>query len=87
MEAKDLVMALEGLEREKNIKREDILKTIEDALVSALRKNLGKTAQISAKRCFIPKERSFTLKFKNCVIPKFSQSSSTRFFFSFLSSS
>ena len=32
-----------------NIKREDILKTIEDALVSALRKNLGKTAQISAK--------------------------------------
>lgn len=47
--AKDLVMALEGLEREKNIKREDILKTIEDALVSALRKNLGKTAQISAK--------------------------------------
>lgn len=47
--AKDLVLALEGLEREKNIKRDDILKTIEDALVSALRKNLGKTAQISAK--------------------------------------
>ena len=47
--AKDLVLALEGLEREKNIKREDILKTVEDALVSALRKNLGKTAQISAK--------------------------------------
>ena len=47
--AKDLIIALEGLEREKNIKREDILKTIEDALVSALRKNLGKTAQLSAK--------------------------------------
>ena len=47
--AKDLILALEGLEREKNIRREDILKTIEDALVSALRKNLGKTAQISAK--------------------------------------
>jgi len=47
--AKNLLLALEGLEREKNIKREDILKTIEDALVSALRKNLGKTAQISAK--------------------------------------
>ena len=47
--AKDLVLALEGLEREKNIKREDILKRIEDALVSALRKNLGKTAQITAK--------------------------------------
>ena len=47
--AKDLIMALEGKKREKNIKRDDILKTIEDALVSALRKNLGKTAQISAK--------------------------------------
>ena len=47
--AKDLILALEGLEREKNIRREDILKTIEDALVSALRKNLGKTAQLSAK--------------------------------------
>ncbi len=47
--AKDLIQALEGLEREKNIKREDILKTIEDALVSALRKNLGRTAQLSAK--------------------------------------
>ncbi len=47
--AKELVAALEGLEREKNIKRDDILKTIEDALVSALRKNLGKTAQITAK--------------------------------------
>ncbi len=47
--AKDFILALEVLEREKNIKREDILKTIEDALVSALRKNLGKTAQITAK--------------------------------------
>lgn len=47
--AKELVAALEGLEREKNIKRDDILKTIEDALVSALRKNLGKMAQITAK--------------------------------------
>ena len=34
--AKDLILALEGLEREKNIKRDDILKTIEDALVSAI---------------------------------------------------
>lgn len=47
--AKDFITALESLEREKNIKRDDILKTIEDALVSALRKNLGKTAQIEAK--------------------------------------
>jgi len=49
MESKDLLLALESLEREKNIKREDILKTIEDALVSALRKHLGKTAVLSAK--------------------------------------
>ena len=49
MNTKELLAALEGLEREKNIKREDILKTIEDSLVSALRKNLGKTAQITAK--------------------------------------
>ncbi|WP_428897964.1 N utilization substance protein A [Parelusimicrobium proximum] len=47
--AKDFLLALESLEREKNIKREDILRTIEDAMVSALRKNLGKTAQITAK--------------------------------------
>ena len=47
--AKELVAALEGLEREKNIKRDDILKTIEDSLVSALRKNLGKMAQVTAK--------------------------------------
>lgn len=46
--AKDFLLALESLEREKNIKRDDILRTIEDALVSALRKNLGKTAQLSA---------------------------------------
>ena len=49
MQSKDLLLALESLEREKNIKREDILKTIEDALISALRKHLGKTAVLSAK--------------------------------------
>ena len=49
MNTKEFLAALEGLEREKNIKRDDILKTIEDSLVSALRKNLGKTAQITAK--------------------------------------
>lgn len=49
MESKDLLLALESLEREKNIRREDILKTIEDALISALRKHLGKTAVLSAK--------------------------------------
>ena len=49
MQSKDLLLALESLEREKNIKREDILKTIEDALISALRKHLGKTSVLSAK--------------------------------------
>ncbi|MFA5161203.1 MAG: transcription termination/antitermination protein NusA [Elusimicrobiales bacterium] len=46
---KDLVTALERLERERNIKKEEVFKTIEDALVSALRKHIGKNAQISAK--------------------------------------
>lgn len=49
MDSKELILALEGLEREKNIRREDTLKTIEDALISALRKHLGKTAMLSAK--------------------------------------
>jgi N utilization substance protein A len=49
MDSKELILALEGLEREKNICREDTLKTIEDALISALRKHLGKTAMLSAK--------------------------------------
>ncbi|MCG2726635.1 MAG: transcription termination factor NusA [Elusimicrobia bacterium] len=44
----DLVLALEQLEREKGIKKEEILKTVSDALVSALRKYFGKTAQIVA---------------------------------------
>lgn len=46
---RELAGALEALERQKNIKKEEILKTIEDALVSALRKHLGKSAQIIAK--------------------------------------
>ncbi len=49
MQSKDLLLALESLEREKNIKREDTLKTIEGALISALRKHLGQTAVLSAK--------------------------------------
>lgn len=48
MQNKDLIFALESLEREKNISREDTLKTIEDALISALRKNLGRNALLSA---------------------------------------
>lgn len=44
----ELLLALEQLEREKGIKKEEIFKTISDSLVSALRKNYGKTAQIMA---------------------------------------
>lgn len=40
---------IEQLEREKNIKREDIFKTITDSLISALRKYYGKTVQITAE--------------------------------------
>ena len=49
MQNKDLLTALESLEREKNISREDTIKTIEDALISALRKHFGKTALLTAK--------------------------------------
>lgn len=49
MQSKDLLFALESLEREKNISREDTLKTIEDALISALRKHLGRNALLSAR--------------------------------------
>ncbi|HBA60654.1 MAG TPA: transcription termination/antitermination protein NusA [Elusimicrobia bacterium] len=44
----ELLLALEQLEREKGIRQEDVFKTITDALVSALRKYFGKTAQIMA---------------------------------------
>jgi len=49
IQQKELVLALERLERERNIKKEEVFKTIEDALVSALRKHIGKSAQITAK--------------------------------------
>ncbi|PIS47343.1 MAG: transcription termination/antitermination protein NusA [Elusimicrobia bacterium CG08_land_8_20_14_0_20_51_18] len=45
----EFVIILEQLEREKNIKKEDVFKTITDSLVSALRKYFGKTAQIVAE--------------------------------------
>jgi len=44
----DLIMALEQLECEKGISKDEILETINQALISALRKNYGKTAQIMA---------------------------------------
>ena len=49
MENRDLLAALESLEREKNISRADTIKTIEDAFVSALRKHFGKTAILTAR--------------------------------------
>lgn len=42
----EFMVILEQLEREKNIRKEDVFKTIKDALSSALRKNYGKTVQI-----------------------------------------
>ncbi len=44
----ELALVLDQLEREKNIKRDDVFKTITDSLVSALRKYFGKTAQLEA---------------------------------------
>lgn len=44
----ELIMALEQLERERNIKTDDVFKTIEESMVSALRKHVGKTSQIAA---------------------------------------
>lgn len=43
-----LIVALEQMEREKGVKKEEILKMVEGAVVSALRKYIGKTAQIEA---------------------------------------
>jgi N utilization substance protein A len=48
MAKSELVLALEQLEREKNIRKDDILKMIEEAVVSSLRKHVGKTAVIEA---------------------------------------
>ncbi|HAM35931.1 MAG TPA: transcription termination/antitermination protein NusA [Elusimicrobia bacterium] len=48
MAKSELVLALEQLEREKGIKKDDILKMIEGAVVSSLRKHVGKTTVIEA---------------------------------------
>lgn len=47
-DSNSLMLALEQLEREKGISKDEILETINQALISALRKNYGKTAQIMA---------------------------------------
>src|SRR5271154_6267207 len=51
----ELIMALEQIEREKGVKKEDILHMIEGAIVSALRKHMGKNALIE---CIIDPETS-----------------------------
>ncbi|MFA6004674.1 MAG: transcription termination factor NusA [Elusimicrobiota bacterium] len=48
MAKSELVLALEQLEREKGIRKDDILKMIEGAVVSSLRKHVGKTTIIEA---------------------------------------
>lgn len=48
-DSKELITALELIERQRNIPKENIFQTIEEALVSALRKHVGKSAQISAQ--------------------------------------
>jgi N utilization substance protein A len=44
----ELIMALEQIEREKGIKKDDILKKIEEAVVSSLRKHVGMDTVIEA---------------------------------------
>ena len=44
----ELILALEQIEREKGIKKDDILKMIEGAVVSSLRKHVGKNTIIEA---------------------------------------
>ncbi|MGA2090029.1 MAG: transcription termination factor NusA, partial [Endomicrobiales bacterium] len=47
-EKSELVLALEQIEKDKGIKKEDILGVIENALVSAYRKHVGKNATVEA---------------------------------------
>ncbi|OGS36412.1 MAG: transcription termination factor NusA, partial [Elusimicrobia bacterium RIFOXYA2_FULL_69_6] len=62
------MLALEQLEREKNIPKDYILKMIEEAVVSSLRKHVGKTAVIEAS---IDPE---TAEFKAAVVKKVAES-------------
>jgi N utilization substance protein A len=47
-EKSELVLALEQIEKDKGIKKEDILKVIESALVSAYKKYVGKNVNVEA---------------------------------------
>ncbi|MFC1501634.1 transcription termination factor NusA [Elusimicrobiota bacterium] len=48
-EKTELVMALEQIEKDKGIKKEDILQVIENALISAYKKHVGKNVNVEAK--------------------------------------
>lgn len=54
----ELIAALEQLEREKGVKKDEILKMIEGAMISSLRKHVGKNAIIEAS--VDPKTAEFT---------------------------
>jgi N utilization substance protein A len=46
MAQSELIMALDQIEREKGVRKEDILVMVEGAIVSALRKHVGRTANV-----------------------------------------
>ena len=48
MAKSELILALEQIEREKGIKVDEILKMIEGAVVSSLRKHVGEETRIEA---------------------------------------
>ncbi|MDR2676780.1 MAG: transcription termination factor NusA [Endomicrobium sp.] len=48
-EKSELLMALDQIEKDKNIKRKDILNVIENALISAYKKHVGKNVNVEAK--------------------------------------
>ena len=47
-EKSELMLALEQIEKDKKIMKEDILKVIENALVSAYKKHVGKNVNVEA---------------------------------------
>jgi len=48
-EKSELILALEQIEKDKKIKKEDILAVVENALVSAYKKHVGKNVNVEAK--------------------------------------
>ncbi|MBI5622613.1 MAG: transcription termination/antitermination protein NusA [Elusimicrobia bacterium] len=60
----ELILALEQIEREKGIRKDEILKMIEGAMISSLRKHVGKNAVIEA--ALDPDTADFTA----CVVKK-----------------